>query len=197
MILFYDTETTGLPPRNGDLMKQPRLVQLGALLCTEDGNEIASIDVMVKPEGFLIPDQASAVHGISTDMAELYGLPLKSVLSIYHHLRAVAQSAVGHNVAYDEGVMAGEYHRNGLDENWARLQVKAPASCTALLSEPIIKLPPTERMLRYGYGPFKKPNLMEAHKYYLGEAFEGAHSALADVRACARIFFAMRQRGEA
>lgn len=61
MFLFFDTETTGL--------KSPHIVQLAALLTEEDGRECARLNVIIQPEGWTIPDEAAAVHGITTDIA--------------------------------------------------------------------------------------------------------------------------------
>lgn len=70
MYLFFDTETTGLPKRWNapvtDLENWPRLVQLAWIMYDDRGNMLESRDVIVKPEGFTIPPEASRVHGITT-----------------------------------------------------------------------------------------------------------------------------------
>ena len=43
---------------------------------------------------------------------------------------------------------------------------------------------------------FKPPNLQEAHQFFLSVPFEGAHSALADAEACARVYFALQARAK-
>lgn len=37
----------------------------------------------------------------------------------------------------------------------------------------------------------KLPHLQEAHQHFLGKAFDGAHGALADAQACARVYYAL------
>ena len=65
MYLFFDTETTGLPKRWNapvtDLENWPRLVQLAWIMYDDRGNMLESRDVIVKPEGFTIPPEASRV----------------------------------------------------------------------------------------------------------------------------------------
>lgn len=195
MILFYDTETTGLPPRNARPDQQPRLVQLGAIITDDVGNELAAVDLLVRPEGFTIPEPASRVHGIVTDMALAAGIPVRTALGLFQKMWSLCEITVGHNVEYDQNIMLGEFHRANAEDFWTNMCLENEVRCTALLSEPVIKLPPTERMIRFGYGPYKKPNLAEAHQYFLGEGFAGAHSALADVRACARVYWAMVKGG--
>lgn len=197
MILIYDTETTGLPPRNATLGQQPRLVQLGAAIFDSFGNEKASIDLLIQPDGeYEVPEPAAAVHGITTGMAQSFGVPRRTVLTLFHRMRERASVVVGHNIEYDENIMLGEFHRANFLDVYKKVCVDQLVQCTALLSEPVIKIPPTERMIRWGHADkFKKPNLQEAHRHFLGVGFEGAHSALVDVRACARIFFKLRELG--
>ena len=49
-------------------------------------------------------------------------------------------------------------------------------------------------MLRAGFKTYKPPNLAEALKFFTGDDHVGAHRAMADAEACARVFFALRQR---
>ena len=72
LALAYDTETTGLPLWNdpSDDPRQPHIVQLAAALVDIDTRRtIASMDVIVKPDGWTIPDDTVAVHGITTEHA--------------------------------------------------------------------------------------------------------------------------------
>lgn len=60
--------------------------------------------------------------------------------------------------------------------------------CTMKAMTPVCKL-------HGNYGDFKWPKLQEAHKHAFGVEFDGAHDALADVRACARVYrWLMEQR---
>ena len=84
MYLFFDTETTGLPKRWNapvtDLENWPRLVQLAWIMYDDRGNMLESRDVIVKPEGFTIPPEASRVHGITTLVAREKGEPLQECI---------------------------------------------------------------------------------------------------------------------
>ncbi|WP_198935449.1 hypothetical protein [Chlorobium sp. KB01] len=84
MYLFFDTESTGLP-RNWkapvtDLNNWPRLVQLAYLSFDGGGNQTGSGNYIVRPDGFSIPPEAAAIHGISTAQALAEGLELKRVM---------------------------------------------------------------------------------------------------------------------
>ena len=70
--LVYDTETTGLPlfREPSESPAQPHLVQLGASLVDLDTRSVlSSIDVIVKPDGWTIPDEVAAIHGITNEKA--------------------------------------------------------------------------------------------------------------------------------
>src|SRR5665648_554880 len=68
--LIFDTETTGLPTDwkspISDLDNWPRLVQIAWTHCDTAGNILSESDYIVKPQGFIIPDDATKIHGISS-----------------------------------------------------------------------------------------------------------------------------------
>ena len=193
--LVFDVETTGIPVR-GEVVTSPsypHLVELAAVLVdAETERELASFSFVVKPTGWVIPDEAVQVHGISQGMAMEIGVPLSIAIASYTNLRAVADELAGHNVAFDLGIVAAALHRIG----------RTPASpgpdrvtCTAELGTPVCRLPPTERMVAAGYGDrFKKPKLEELYRALFNEELVGAHGALADCRAAARCLFELRRR---
>ncbi len=177
MDLIFDTETTGkanfkLPPEH---FSQPRVVQIAAML-VNGLEEVAVFSVIIKPEGFTIPEEASAIHGITTQLALERGIPIKVALSLFNHLGRAASRLVAFNAAFDELVLRGEFARvtpiTVFDER--------PVHCAMLQCKPILKLPGQ-------YGDFKWPKLSEAHEFFFGEGFDGAHDALADVRATVRV----------
>ena len=80
MYLFFDTETTGLPKDwkapITDFNNWPRLVQLAFLTFDKEGNKINSGNYIIKPEGFLIPKESSAIHRITNEKALNDGVSL-------------------------------------------------------------------------------------------------------------------------
>lgn len=191
--LFIDTETDGLVKKDlpDEHPDQPHLVQLGLILADSSGAEWATVELIVKPNGYRIPDGAAKVHGISTEMALAVGVPLLVAVATFTNLRSIANRVVAHNLAFDDKVMRAAIARTG----------KKPAHpgpseqvCTMELASAIMKLPPTAKMKAAGFLKHKPPNLTETHQYFLGEGFTGAHGALADVRACSRVFWEIQKR---
>ena len=119
MYLFFDTETTGLPKSCKapvtDVDNWPRLVQIAWLFFGEKGDLIASGDFIVRPEGFIIPPESSAIHGISTERALEEGLPLRDVLQQFHEAILPAEFLVAHNINFDEKIVGAEFLRLGKD----------------------------------------------------------------------------------
>jgi DNA polymerase-3 subunit epsilon len=186
MILVFDTETTGMvnfrmPP---DHEGQPNLVQLAAILLDDDGSERASMSVIIKPEGWKIPAGASAIHGITDEIAGRCGVTLRQALTLFHGLYAQAETVVAHNLDFDEAVMATARLRAG--SSFA--PNPAASYCTMRRATPICKIPHANPRRPDDY---KWPKLEECMHHFFGEELVGAHDALVDVRACARVYFAL------
>lgn len=191
--LFYDTETTGLPlfHEPSEDPRQPHIVQLAASLVDLDKRQtIASMDVIVRPDGWEIPDEVAAIHGITTQRAREVGVPEKVALRMFVMLHS-ARKRIAHNEQFDARIIRIGLKRYdvGLDADvWKTGQ----SECTQLLSTPILKLPPTEKMRAAGRTHFKSANLGEAYKHFTGNELVGAHSALVDVQACMAVYFAIK-----
>jgi DNA polymerase III subunit epsilon len=185
--LFFDTETTGLPRDYKapvtDLRNWPRLVQLGWVYADESGEELACSENIVKPEGFVIPESASSVHHITTSVASAQGVPLRIVLDGVTPPIESASSLIAHNIAFDEKVLGAEFLRTGL----VNVLPSKRRLCTMESGTNFCQIP--------GINGYKWPKLEELHVALFGAGFEGAHDALADVRACARCFFELKRRG--
>ena len=186
MFLFFDTETTGLPlnyqaPAE-DIDNWPRLVQLAWLLFDKSGKEVSGNNLIIKPEGFIIPDEASAVHGITTQRAEIEGVDLSETLAAFSKALTITKILVAHNISFDEKIMGAEFIRKDIKHNLVDL----PKICTMQQSTDYCQIEGN-----YGY---KWPKLIELHQKLFAEDFEDAHDALADVKACARCFFELIER---
>lgn len=181
MILFFDTETTGLPKNwkapVTDLDNWPRLVQLAYLVYDFDGNLIHSCNEIVKPNGFRIPIDASKVHRITTNIANQRGGKIEDVFELFSiHLKR-AKVIVAHNMAFDEKIIGAELIRLRL-ENILDGKEKI---CTMESSVDLCKIEGP-----YGY---KWPKLEELHQQLFNVNFDGAHDALADIQATAKCFW--------
>mgnify|MGYP003498919635 CR=1 FL=1 len=196
--LFYDTETTGLPlfSEPSEDPRQPHIVQLGAALVDLDTfAEIASVDVIVRPDGWTVPDDVAVIHGITTERALDVGVSGASVFELLLELWGRADSRIGHNESFDARMVRIALLRHADKEPEAEINARwkaGAAECTQALSTPILKLPPTEKMIAAGRRHHKSANLGEAYKFFTGSQLMGAHSAMVDVRACIAVYRAIK-----
>lgn len=186
--LFFDTETTGLP-RNWkspvtDLNNWPRLVQLAYIVCDENGVKTIEGNHIIKPEGFTIPREASALHGISQEKALAEGKPLLSILNSFAELIESSDILIAHNMSFDEKIVGAEFLRNGKTD----YTNKKRKFCTMQST--------TDFCAIRGYYGYKWPSLQELHEKLFGRGFEDAHDASIDVQITVKCFFELKKLGE-
>ena len=184
-ILFFDTETTGVPANYKasytDVNNWPRLVQLGYIVY-DNGIEIISEECIIKPEGFVIPEQASKIHGITQEMAEK-GISLSAALYNFNKELESAELLIGHNISFDLSILGCEYFRL----TQANPLVGKSTYCTMLKSADLLKLP--------GRSWYKWPKLKELYQFLFNEPLAQTHTALDDIRQTAKCYFELQKRG--
>ena len=161
----------------------PRLVQLSWIITDSEGNITKEMDKFIIPDGFVIPADATEIHGISTEYASYWGERLERVLHVFNKsLRKVAY-IICHNTWFDLNVICGEMKRLNIPTTI----MEKKAYCTMVSG--------TDLCAIEWDGPgYKWPTLQELHKYLFRKEFSDAHDALADVKAVARCFWEMRDR---
>jgi DNA polymerase-3 subunit epsilon len=157
-IVFFDLETTGI-----DVVKD-RIVQIGAIKINPDGEQIIK-NVLVNPT-IPIPEGATAVHGITDE--DVKDKPM---------FQQIAKSLLD----WLEGCDLAGYNSDNFDipllaEEFGRVEIEYPHDDTVYID--IIRI---ERMIN-------SHKLGDTYKRYTGETLEGAHDALADVKATLSIF---------
>lgn len=189
MLLFFDTETTGLPLWNqpSEHPGQPHIVQLAAALCDDDCRIRAGFSLIVRPTGWTIPAETAAIHGITEEIANRCGVKEQTAVEMLVKLLGCAGTVIAHNLNFDRRIVRialGRYVP-GLCGSWDAF----PGFCTMREATEHCRLPPTERMMAAGIRGYKSPNLAEAYEILCGKALPpGWHDALADMRACRAIY---------
>jgi DNA polymerase III epsilon subunit-like protein len=185
MLLFLDTETTGLPrdwkAPITNLDNWPRMVQLAWLLYDEQAVLQGEGNVIIQPDGYVIPTAVSKIHGITQAKAQAEGIPLGDALAAFDQALAQAHTLVAHNLSFDERILGAEYLRVRGENPLTSKQ----GLCTQVAGTPVCRLPGT-------YGRYKWPRLDELYRHLFHEKLEGAHDAAVDIAATARCFWALR-----
>lgn len=194
MILFYDTETTGIPNWRlpADDPSQPYIVDIAGLLCDDDGGEVARFEAIIKPNGWTVHEGAARVHGITTERATAEGIPVEEALDGFDALVARAELLVAFNLRFDDKLLRGARRRCGRPDGFGTI----PVFCCMKGTTPLCKIPPTGKMQAAGFSNFKTPKLEEAVRILLKREHIGAHRAMADAVAARDLYFALRDNAE-
>ena len=190
-IIFFDVETTGLLDFKADLMEphQPRICQLAAILTEDDGTELEEMNAIIKPDGWVVPEETAAIHGLTTERCEADGIPMPEALARFNEMKAKCTARAAYNITYDKRMLAREANLYGIPHDSEGLA----SHCVMQLARPVCNIAPTDKMMRAGRKENKPPKLIEAYRHFFGRDFEGAHNAMADVRACKDVFFQIQK----
>ncbi len=163
----FDLETTGID------VTTDRIVTAHVGVLDADGAVLDSQNWLANP-GIPIPEQATAVHGISTERARLHGHLASAVVSeVAAALRALFQQGipvVAFNANYDFSLLLAECQRHGIE----------PIVDPSPVLDPLVM---DKALDRYRRG---KRRLTDVAEYY-GVELDNAHDAAADARAAGRV----------
>lgn len=195
LILVYDCETTGLV-RGTDYTSpnMPFLAAITAILYDTDAYRIvASINSMVQPDGWTMPEEAGQVNGLTNETLQQLGIPAPVLLPACIALMFKANLRVAHNVDFDSKVIAAALWRHIVKESseeTAHETVKAwlalPSYCTMQESKSIVNALDKRGKVKY-------PKLTEAYKFFFDKELDRAHSANADAVATLEIYLALNK----
>lgn len=178
-IFIYDSETTGLPnwktPSGGD--DQPHIVQLGGVLVDVETREIIKeLNVIIKPDGWVIPQETIDVHGITNEFALENGIPEKEAIQQLLDLRGDAER-VAYNKTFDQRIVRIGLKRFFDEETQEKWAVKDDHHCAMRMAQKVIG--------------GKNPKLTAAFKHFTGKEMTGAHDAMQDTLGCMAVYFAI------
>jgi DNA polymerase-3 subunit epsilon len=208
-VLVFDTETTGVNISETFQTKDQAapLQFYGAIYSPPDDlhewyatNEhellvlpamqpVVEVNILIQvPDQLTVEAGAVAVHGISREKANKYGISRDNAAHVISDLLDIADIAVAHNIDFDRRILNHFLFSE-------KVEFPVPASsafdglelfCTMKTLAPVCKIPSRN-------GGFKWPKLIEAYRFFFGRDFAGnAHDARADSIACAELYFAHR-----
>lgn len=197
-IFVFDTETTGFPLWNAPSEDpgQPHLTDICSMLYSEEGELIDVFEQLIQPKGWVVGEEAAAITGLTTEFLTINGGDEKEAIAKFGQMHKKADIRVAHNIQFDDRILRIAIKRYFGDAPADRFKA-APTFCTANASKPIVKCPPTEKMLKSRFrNQFKTPNMQEALSFFFpGETIGQAHRARPDAEACAKVMFALKARG--
>lgn len=189
MYFVFDTETSGLPSKRNakytdhDAYSSCRVVSIAWTILNAEFVVESEVYFVIKPKGFVIPDEAIAIHGITNEVAIATGYEFEAIAHVLEADLKRCNTLVAHNLFFDFGVVLHELHLIGRSDlvdaffNMARC-------CTMFMGKQHLKVS-------------KFPKLAELYSaLFNGASFENAHNALGDTKACADCFCVMKQQLE-
>ncbi|WP_405677967.1 exonuclease domain-containing protein [Streptomyces sp. NBC_00868] len=188
VLIGFDLETTGTEPG------ESRIVT--AAVVEVRGGEVRGRRGWLADPGIPIPDEAAAIHGISTERAVAEGRPVREVAD------EVAEALVGHwrsgavvvayNAAFDLTLLSAELARHGLPSLADRLGgVTVPPAQPGGETGPVVDPLTIDRAVdRYRRGK----RTLEAVCGVYGVTLDDAHDAGADALAAVEVARAIAVR---
>lgn len=168
LVLGFDTETSDF--------KKLHIVQLAAGLYDVDTKKlIQSIDLIVKPDGWEISEDATNIHGITTEYALKVGISERYVVAAFLSM-AEGRKCVAYNAPFDKRVIRKAIDRYYLSASYAKDWVDTDIECAMKLARQAMNV--------------KSCKLTEAYSFFMGKEMKNAHTAMADTQACMDVYFA-------
>lgn len=180
MLLFIDTETTGLfdYSRPADAPGQPRLAELCGILTDMAGVVIEEKTVLIKPDGWTLSPELTAINGLTTEMCAERGVPVREALDWLAAQMLRCRNILGFGINFDLKVARGEFRRADMDDLYPLGEARK--ICIQQMARKVTALPKN-----------KTPKLTEAVQIILHEEFKDAHGAREDTVAAMRVYFAL------
>ena len=180
-IAVFDLETTGVD------VETDRIVTAYFGVLDRHGRTVFGRNWIVKPEGYTIPDEASAIHGVTTEQALAHGSDAaESVAQIAQLIidwcKNKQITLVGHNLSYDLTLFDREILRYHPERSVEKLLRGVTVADTLVLDK--------------HFDPYRKGKrtlIVTAEHYGVELSEEEAHGAQADAIASGRIFLKMLQ----
>jgi DNA polymerase-3 subunit epsilon len=189
-ILFFDTETTGLPQFYNAPITQvnnwPRLVQLAFIEFYENGALAAKHNYIIKPEGFSIPREATLIHRITNEQAQTEGHNLTHVLDIFANAITESSILIAHNFDFDRNIVGAEFVRKEFDTK----PILTKRSFCTMKNKDVVSF-----CRIAGKNGYKWPKLEELHYKLFNQKISDAHDASIDITATAKCFWELLRRG--
>lgn len=189
-IIVFDTETTGVPH---DYKKSvydeagnwPDLVSISWIVYRPTGAIFKKASHIIRPDGWTVPKESTAIHGITHAHASADGDELHTVLGTFALDLLTCKLLVAHNMNFDINVVRNAlYWRLHLDPQQI---LNMPKFCTMMKSTAELKLPAKNPNSK----SFKWPGLDELYRdTFYSEPPSGAHESMRDAEVCGLCYWA-------
>tara|TARA_R110002073_G_scaffold264089_1_gene427127 strand:- start:1773 stop:2972 length:1200 start_codon:yes stop_codon:yes gene_type:complete len=142
------------------------MVSIAIVVYNDDHTENSCYSAIVKPTDFKV--EATEIHGISHETAVTQGVDFIDIYYIFADIFSQCSVVVAHNLKFDVHVLESECLRHGL------VMPCFTGICTLHMARTMFMEPVNKLGVLY--------------KKFFNAELEGAHDAMVDTRACARLY---------
>ena len=182
-ILFFDTETTGIPRGNGgiahykdDIYKtKGELLEIAYILCDEDGrNEITGEYLIKKPLSYRFDNERwhETSSGITAQVLHDEGVEASKVLDNIEKQLMSCNKIVSYNIEFDINILKSFCFRNSRSDLVELIDEKEHFC-----------------LMKYLSGGKRYKKLSDLYKMRFGEIPSGIHRAMTDTKMCKDLYF--------
>ena len=194
---FIDTETTGLPINDNlpytELDNWPHLVQVALIIEDDNYGILAKRNMILKPDGYSIPESSARIHGISNAQAVKEGEDRKQVIGFLDQVLGNSNIIIGHNVSFDLNVVKAEIIRVKGVENALFTKKNHNVVDTMKMGMNICKIPNLSFHTRMSQ-PYKYPTLDELYYNLFNKHFDNQHNAMSDIQATYDCYYELKRK---
>jgi DNA polymerase-3 subunit alpha len=186
MKLIFDIETSGLPimikkkypnPEDLDAYNSARIVSIAWVLINDENDIIQQEYYVIKPDNFTIPEHVTKIHGITTEYAHKFGIPIDEMFKRIEKVLEKTSCVLSYNINFDYNILKSELIRYNKNEIVKKLD-ENNNTCIMMMSQ--------NHMSSKYY-----PKLCDAYKYIFNESMINAHNAMDDTINCYKIYKAL------
>ncbi len=197
-LFVFDTETTGLPKKNANMVDNlegwPCIVQLSFMIYDTEENKLLYVyDRIIKiPSSVIISKESEDIHHINRELCDEKGVDIRDALTIFDSKLKECDIKIGHNISFDEKMIAVEKLRLNWDAGSSiALAEDKPSFCTMKNGTDICEL--TKKYSNGRVYP-KYPKLPELHFKLFGELPLNCHNSLYDINITLRCYLFMEYK---
>ena len=206
-ILVFDTETSGLPPKEffnkvslTSINMWPYIVQLSYVVYDTQINDIDNLtDNIIKvPKHINLDGDSERIHGITNVICENRGISILNALIEFNNVCNSVDMIVAHNIDFDINMLKAEWYRLISQSNVTRKitqqydifgQILHHKKQLCTLKENITRCNIQAISKNTGKPYVKWPTLDELHQHLFQSSVQNLHNALVDVVVCLRCFY--------
>lgn len=181
----YDCETTGFPRtrhpasvQNTAMFDSSRLVSICWIILNSNHEEIKRFVKKIKPIGFIIPEKATEIHGITTQNASENGIIFEDLFDELSVDLMACETIICHNIDFDLNILASELYRRSSQLKFKELAddlLSKNRYCTMKFGHLLLKLD-------------KWPSLRDLYRKLMMKEINNQHDALFDALNCAECY---------